>query len=64
MEFIYEGNMITQMSTIQKEEYLMHLNADGLLVECIEEKESEYNLGIIVQKTNETIKYTYVWKLL
>mgnify|MGYP007012571731 CR=1 FL=1 len=56
--------MITQMSTIQKEEYLMHLNADGLLVEYIEEKESEYNLGIIVQKTNETIKYTYVWKLL
>ena len=53
-----------EIGSVQYRHSYTYTVTDGLLVECIEEKESEYNLGIIVQKTNETIKYTYVWKLL
>lgn len=31
VEFIYDGNLITQKSTILNENFLLHLNADGLL---------------------------------
>ena len=31
VEFIYDGNTITQESTIMNENFLLHLNADGLL---------------------------------
>lgn len=51
-----------EIGTIQVFSNYTYTVTNGLLVECVEEKETDIDLNFFVQKTNETIKYTYTWK--